>query len=35
MLTIPILGIANAGKPLSIAEQFEYGSLPISKKAAK
>lgn len=35
MLTIPILWIANAWKALSIAEQFEYGSLPISKKIAK
>lgn len=35
MLTLPILGIANAGKPLSIAEQHEYGNLPISKKIAK
>lgn len=31
MLLIPILGIANAGKPLSIADQQEYGTLPISK----
>lgn len=35
MITLPILGIANAWRPLAIAEQNEYGSLPISKKAAK
>ncbi len=31
MLLIPILWVANAWKPLSIAEQEDYGSLPISK----
>ena len=31
MLNIPILGIANAGRPLALAEQYEYGILPISK----
>jgi len=24
MLNIPILGIANAGRPLALAEQYEY-----------
>ncbi len=31
MLNIPILWIANAGRPLAFAEQYEYGTLPISK----
>lgn len=31
MLNIPILWIANAGRPLALAEQYEYGTLPISK----
>ncbi|MDD5769335.1 MAG: S24 family peptidase [Candidatus Gracilibacteria bacterium] len=31
MLNIPILGIANAGRPLALADQYEYGTLPISK----
>jgi SOS-response transcriptional repressor LexA len=30
-LNIPILGYANAGTPLAIAEQNDYGTLPISK----
>lgn len=32
MLNIPILGFANAGRPLVEAEQVDYGYLPISKK---
>lgn len=35
MLNIPILWIANAGRPLAIAEQYEYGTLPISKTLIK
>lgn len=35
MLVLPILGIANAWKPLSIADEYMYGSLPISKKIVK
>jgi hypothetical protein len=35
MITLPILGIANAGRPLAVAEQNEYGSLPVSKKVVK
>lgn len=35
MLNIPILWIANAGRPLAIAEQYEYGTLPISKTLVK
>lgn len=31
MLNIPILGIANAWRPLSYADQYEYWFLPISK----
>lgn len=31
MLNIPILWIANAWRPLALAEQYEYGTLPISK----
>lgn len=31
MLNIPILWIANAWKPLSFADQYEYGTLPISR----
>lgn len=31
MLNIPILWIANAWRPISIAEQYEYWTLPISK----
>jgi len=31
MLNIPILWIANAGLPLSYADQYEYWTLPISK----
>ena len=31
MMLISILWVANAGKPLSLANQEEYGSLPISK----
>lgn len=31
MLQIPILWIANAGRPLAYADQYEYGSLPLSK----
>lgn len=31
MLNIPILWIANAWRPLALADQYEYGSLPISK----
>jgi len=30
-LNIPILGFANAGTPLAIAEASDYGTLPISK----
>lgn len=30
-LNIPILGYANAGTPLAIAESNDYGTLPISK----
>lgn len=30
-LNIPILGYANAGTPLAIAEENDYGTLPISK----
>jgi len=30
-LNIPILGYANAGTPLAVAEQNDYGTLPISK----
>ena len=32
MMNIPILGYANAGRPLVEAEQTDYGFLPISKK---
>ncbi len=35
MLHIPILGIANAGRPLAYAEQYEYGTLPLSKNVVK
>lgn len=31
MLQIPILWIANAGRPLAYADQYEYGTLPLSK----
>lgn len=31
MMAIPYLGVANAGKPLSYADQYDYGTLPISK----
>ena len=31
-MNIPILGYANAGTPLAIADQNDYGTLPISKK---
>lgn len=31
MLNIPILWIANAWKPLAFADQYEYGTLPISR----
>jgi SOS-response transcriptional repressor LexA len=31
-LNIPILGYANAGTPLAVAEENDYGTLPISKK---
>ncbi len=31
-LSIPILGYANAGTPLAVAEENDYGTLPISKK---
>lgn len=31
-MNIPILWYANAGTPLAIAEQNDYGTLPISKK---
>lgn len=30
-LNIPILGYANAGTPLAVAESNDYGTLPISK----
>lgn len=30
-LNIPILGYANAGTPLAIAQENDYGTLPISK----
>jgi hypothetical protein len=30
-MNIPILGYANAGTPLAIAESNDYGTLPISK----
>lgn len=30
-LNIPILGYANAGTPLALADQNDYGTLPISK----
>jgi len=32
MISIPILGVANAGKALSYAEAYDYGTLPLSKK---
>lgn len=32
IMNIPILGYANAGTPLALAEQNDYGTLPISKK---
>lgn len=32
ILNIPILWIANAGRPLSFADQYEYGSIPVSKE---
>lgn len=35
MLNIPIFGIANAGRPLAMADQYEYGTLPISKSLVK
>lgn len=35
MLNLPILWIANAGRPLAFADQFEYGTLPISKNIIK
>lgn len=35
MLNIPILGIANAGRPLAYADQYEYWTLPISKNVIK
>lgn len=31
MLNIPILWVANAGRPLALADQYEYGTIPISK----
>ncbi len=31
ILNIPILGYANAGTPLAVAEENDYGTLPISK----
>jgi len=34
-LNIPILGYANAGTPLAIAEANDYGTLPISKNIIK
>lgn len=34
-LNIPILGYANAGTPLAVAEQNDHGTLPISKNIAK
>ena len=30
-MNIPILGYANAGTPLAVAEENDYGTLPISK----
>lgn len=35
MLNIPILGFANAWTPLAYAEEWDYGSLPISKNIVK
>lgn len=35
MLNIPILWVANAGRPLSLAEQYEYWTLPLSKSVVK
>ncbi|MDP5038883.1 MAG: hypothetical protein NWP80_00375 [Candidatus Gracilibacteria bacterium] len=32
MLSIPVLGVANAGKALSYAYEHDYGTMPISKK---
>ena len=32
IMNIPILGYANAGTPLAIAQENDYGTLPISKK---
>ena len=31
MISIPILGYANAGTPLALAHETDYGTLPISK----
>ena len=34
-MNIPILGYANAGTPLAVAEANDYGTLPISKSIIK
>lgn len=35
IMNIPILGYANAGTPLAVAEANDYGTIPISKNILK